>query len=119
MLLLLFRLTTPVDQPGQQDASDVKQQKDFHGAHRRAGQGQRGAKRFWNKEAAHSANSGDKTECGGGIRHRFALRLLIAPAAQFDVVERDLTEITAIIWKVEPLPRPAVKNRPIKQDRTR
>lgn len=92
MLLLLFRLTTPVDQPGQQDASDVKQQKDFHGAHRRAGQGQRGAKRFWNKEAAHSANSGDKTERGGGIRHRFALRLLIAPAAQFDVVERDLTE---------------------------
>lgn len=81
MLLLLFRLTTPVDQPGQQDASDVKQQKDFHGAHRRAGQGQRGAKRFWNKEAAHSANSGDKTERGGGIRHRFALRLLIAPAA--------------------------------------
>lgn len=86
MLLLLFRLTTPVDQPGQQDASDVKQQKDFHGAHRRAGQCQRGAKRFWNKEAAHSANSGDKPERGGGIRHRFALRLLIAPAAQFESI---------------------------------
>jgi hypothetical protein len=41
------------------------------------------------------------------------LRLLVRAALLFDAVEVIWRKIIAIIWKVEPLPSPAVRNSPI------
>ncbi len=80
-------LTTPVDQRQSAGRKRCKTAKDFHGAHRRAGQGQRGAKTLEQSIAAHSANSGDSNRARRRYPSRFfALRLLIAPAAQFDAL---------------------------------
>ena len=60
------------------------------------------------------ADSGDKAQRGGGLCHRFVLRLLVRTALLFDAVERDLAENNRDHLEGRPAAEPGGEEQPHK-----